>query len=142
MPPAHSNFDTIMNPLVRLGLSLYRKTRGKMRQAELTVRRVARLNESETKLITESQRYWNDPSNRGVQQNSHWRGVGIFADDAGWLALGREHLRIYEEFSRIIGVKQPPKRVVEWGCGGGMNAVHFGRGVDAYYGVDISSASL
>jgi SAM-dependent methyltransferase len=41
-----------------------------------------------------------------------------------------------------LEIRHPLKRIVEWGCGGGMNAVHFGPLVDEFYGVDISSASL
>jgi SAM-dependent methyltransferase len=98
--------------------------------------------ESETKLIGDSQEYWNDTSDRTLKQNSHWRGVGIFADDSRWLALGQGHLEMYEAFARALGVKHPLKRIVEWGCGGGMNAVHFGPLAEEFYGIDISSASL
>jgi SAM-dependent methyltransferase len=43
---------------------------------------------------------------------------------------------------RRHGLPLQARRVVEWGCGGGMNAVHFARGTDQFYGVDISPASL
>jgi cyclopropane fatty-acyl-phospholipid synthase-like methyltransferase len=97
--------------------------------------------DSETKLIRDSQNYWNNVSDR-CKQNSHWRGVGKFADDSRWLALGREHLQLYEEFARVLGIKHPLKRIVEWGCGGGMNAIHFGRLAEEFCGIDISSANL
>ncbi len=109
---------------------------------EISVRDAIGLNESETKLIGDSQTYWNYPADGSLKQNSHWRGVGIFADDTRWLALGREHLKFYEEFARVVDLKHPLRRIVEWGCGGGMNAVHFGHLADEFCGVDISSSSL
>ena len=42
----------------------------------------------------------------------------------------------------MIGLEQPAKRVVEWGCGGGANAVHFAREAEQFVGVDVSQASL
>jgi SAM-dependent methyltransferase len=108
----------------------------------IAVRHAVGFSESETKLIGDSQTYWNDPSDRSVKQNSHWRGVGVFADDSRWLALGLEHLQLYEEFARAVDLKHSPKCIVEWGCGGGMNAVHFGRLADEFYGIDISESSL
>ena len=107
---------------------------------EIVVRNA--IGESETKLIGASQAYWNDPSDQSLKQNSHWRGVGIFGDDSRWLALGREHLQLYEAFARVLDLKQSLKRIVEWGCGGGINAVHFGRLANEFYGIDISSSSL
>jgi SAM-dependent methyltransferase len=111
-------------------------------ESKALFRELAGLKESEAKLVKDSQSYWSDPTNRTYEQNSHWRGVGIFADDSRWLALGREHLQLYEQFARLMNVRAPLKRIVEWGCGGGVNAVHFGRLADEFYGVDISAASL
>lgn len=108
----------------------------------LALRRGLGFIESETKLIGDSQNYWNDQSDAYLKQNSHWRGVGKFADDSRWLALGRQHLQLYEEFARVLDIKHPLKRIVEWGCGGGMNAIHFGRLAEEFCGIDISSANL
>lgn len=109
---------------------------------EIAVRNAIGFGEPEAKLIGDSQTYWNDSADRSLKQNSHWRGVGIFADDSRWLALGREHLQLYEEFARALDLKCWPRRIVEWGCGGGMNAVHLAGPADEFYGVDISSSSL
>lgn len=123
---------------VRAFLEKARRARSAL---EITVRQATGIRESETKLISDSQTYWNDLSDRTLKQNSHWRAVGIFADDSRWLAVGREHLQIYEEFARVVNLSSLG-RVVEWGCGGGVNAVHFGRLSDEFYGVDISQSSL
>jgi SAM-dependent methyltransferase len=122
--------------------ALLQKARGAKTALGITVRHAIDFSESETKLIGDSQTYWNTQSDQSLKQNSHWRGVGIFADDLRWLTLGREHLQLYEEFARALDLKHSPKRIVEWGCGGGMNAVHFGRFADEFYGIDISSSSL
>jgi Methyltransferase domain len=98
--------------------------------------------QSQTRLTSDSQTYWNGPSNPSLRQNSHWRGIGIFADDTRWLTLGLDHLRLYQESARVLNLKHPLTRIVEWGCGGGVNAIHFGHVTDEYCGVDISQASL
>src|SRR5579883_1640468 len=118
------------------------KLRDKQLIVELFVRRKLRLSQSERRLIRDSQIYWNGPAERALGQHSHWRNVGIFADDARWLAMGQDHMRLYREFARVIDDKRPLERIVEWGCGGGMNAVHFGKEAREFYGVDISPASL
>ncbi len=110
--------------------------------AEWLIRRALGIAQSESRLINDSQRYWNNSSSQSIGQDSHWRGSGIFADDSRWMELGRAHLRLYDEFSRVVGVKRPLKRIVEWGCGGGMNAVHFGPEAEEFCGVDIVAASL
>ena len=121
---------------------ILQKARSAKAAMEIAVRDAIGLSESETKLIGDSQTYWNDPVDSSLKQNSHWRGVGIFADDSRWLALGREHVKYYEEFARVVDLTHPLKRIVEWGCGGGINAVHFGCLADEFCGVDISSSSL
>jgi SAM-dependent methyltransferase len=141
--------NAIASPISRVASGLswrardqYAKIRDAKNKVEIFLRQMTSLNTPEKRLIGESQAYWNNPSSKSLKQNSHWRGVGIFADDARWLALGLEHLQLYQELARVVDLKQSPKRIVEWGCGGGMNAVHFGRLADEFYGVDISSSSL
>jgi len=118
------------------------RLRNSRRSAEAAFRERIGGIETEPKLISDSQIYWNDISDGSLKQNSHWRGVGIFADDSRWLALGRSHIELFERFAKTVDLKPPLLRIVEWGCGGGMNAVHFGRLAEEFYGVDISSASL
>jgi cyclopropane fatty-acyl-phospholipid synthase-like methyltransferase len=122
--------------------TFFQKTRTAKTALEIGIWHAIGYRESETKLIGDSQAYWNDPTDQSLKQNSHWRGIGIFADDSRWLALGREHLQFYEEFARAVGLNHSLKGIVEWGCGGGTNAVHFGRLADEFYGIDISASSL
>lgn len=97
--------------------------------------------EPESRLEAEAQDYWNE-DNPILPQYSHWRGAGIFSDQDLWLAMGRQNLGIYEDFARMLGKSSPPRRIVEWGCGGGANAVHFAALSDEFVGLDISQDSL
>ena len=47
-----------------------------------------------------------------------------------------------ERGARAIGANRPWNRVLEWGCGGGANAVHFAPRAQEFIGVDVSDASL
>src|SRR5260370_2828750 len=91
------------------------KARSSKTALEVAVRQAIGFSESETKLIGDSKTYWNDLPDRSLKQNSHWRGVGIFADDSRWLALGRHHLQFCDEFARAVDLKHSLKRIVEWG---------------------------
>jgi SAM-dependent methyltransferase len=119
---------------------------GKAREARWAagnaVRHALGFEVAEPSLIQDSQIYWNDSPDRSLKQNSHWRGVGIFQDDERWLSLGSGHLQMYQEFAQSLRTRAPLRRIVEWGCGGGMNAVHFGALAEEFFGIDISSASL
>jgi len=118
------------------------RVRGALNSVEIVVRQKLGFRQSEDSLIDDSQTYWNNSTEQNVRANSHWRGAGIFADDLRWLSVGKEHLDLYEEFSRALKFNRRIERVVEWGCGGGMNAVYFARLAQKYIGVDISRASL
>ncbi|MBC6990584.1 class I SAM-dependent methyltransferase [Hymenobacter sp. BT491] len=112
------------------------------RSGERVIRENLHLYDPESKLIADSQRYWNRTDRSCIPGNAHWRGNGVFAgDDARWLAMGRHNLA---QFARLAGPAylRTPRRIVDWGCGGGANAVHFAPGAARYYGVDITAASL
>jgi cyclopropane fatty-acyl-phospholipid synthase-like methyltransferase len=98
--------------------------------------------ETDDKLERDAQQYWNAPGTQLLNQYYHWRGVGIFTDDNLWLALGRKNLAIYQRFCRMIGVTSLPRRIVEWGCGGGANAVHFAPLAESYVGIDVARPCL
>ncbi len=103
----------------------------------------AGIHEPEEKIMADSQAFWNGLSNHGRDGGpAHWRGQSIFANDERWVGLGRNSLRI---FSRLAGedwLRRKPRRIVDWGCGGGSCAVHFAPGAARYYGVDITPSSL
>jgi SAM-dependent methyltransferase len=118
-----------------------RGLRGPLRAAEQVLRRALGLTRPEPQLVRDAQAYWERPAaDDGF--NFHWRGSGLFAgDDARWLAVGREPLEAYRVFAAGLGFP-PPRRVIEWGSGGGAVAVHFAPLAEAFAGVDLSADSL
>jgi hypothetical protein len=100
--------------------------------------------EAEDKIIADSQQYWEQVSRRDKEGgNAHWRGNGVFEnDDERWLALGKNNLSIFQRLAGDQWLEQRPRRIIDWGSGGGANAVQFGHGAARYYGVDITQASL
>lgn len=93
---------------------------------------------SAARLGRDSADYWNDPTEAAWRSNSHWRD-GI--PDA-WESVGRDHLQLFERLARVQD--QPPRwgRVIEWGAGGGANAVHFAPRADEFVAVDVAHDSL
>jgi SAM-dependent methyltransferase len=110
-----------------------------LRRGEFWVRDRLGKFQDEGKIARDAHHFWNE-AGPNVEESAHWRRA--FADDERWLALGAEHLRLYEAFARMIGVTRPPKRIVEWGCGGGANAIHFAPIAEQFLGIDVSQASL
>jgi len=108
----------------------------------LALRVSDRARQSEEQLARDNQRYWQDRSNKVFESFSHWRGKGSFENDELWLRLGRAHLELFEKAAAWSELRGPTERIVEWGCGGGMNAVQFAPRAREYYGVDISADSL
>lgn len=98
--------------------------------------------DSEDTMIADAQKFWNDPETTEDGQYSHFRGSGIFKDDTKWLAVGKQSVDIFQEFTRAIEYTGPMDRMVEWGCGGGANAMHFAPLVGTFYGLDISKDCL
>jgi cyclopropane fatty-acyl-phospholipid synthase-like methyltransferase len=73
---------------------------------------------------------------------SHWRGRGRWADDRAWSAMGERHLAMFRDLCVLARHPRPVRTMLEWGPGGGPNAVAFAPEVDTFYGVDISAANL
>jgi len=118
-----------------------RETGRRLRGAFL--RRTGR-GESERALIEADQRYWSGghKDGRPFEDYSHWRGFGPWQDRERWLRLGRVHFEMFERLCLVTGIPRPVRRVVEWGSGGGANAVHFVREAEEFCGIEISEASL
>lgn len=100
--------------------------------------------ESEAELVAASMKYWNEGDKAGIDLGdySHWKGSGPWQNHDKWLALGRFHFEMYERMCRYAAVPRPLESVLEWGCGGGANAIHFVGEVKRYCGVEIARASL
>lgn len=95
----------------------------------------------EEESIRDSDRFWNDRANDDLRTIMHWRGHGPFSDDL-WLRLGHQNFLVFEQAAAMAGIRPPLDRIVEWGSGGGMNAVAFASASAEYYGVEINAESL
>lgn len=120
---------------------LLRPTYLKVRQAASWAQFHLGIRETEDKIERDAQRFWNRPSGH-LQQLAHWRGAGVFQDDALWLAWGRGHLDLYLEFCAMLGRPGNADRILEWGSGGGAIAFHFAPLCREYFGVEVSQANL
>jgi hypothetical protein len=98
--------------------------------------------DSETKLTQEAQEYWRTISGDRWKCDSHWRDASIFADGDLWAEVGRRHLEMFERLARVSDGPDRLRSILEWGCGGGANAVHFASRGSSFVGVDISQESL
>lgn len=100
--------------------------------------------ESEDEIARATMRYWNEGDKAGVnlKDYSHWAGAGPWEDREKWLALGRVHFEMYAQLCLVTGTARPLRNAVEWGSGGGANAIHFINEVQAYCGIEIAQPSL
>lgn len=88
-------------------------------------------------------RFWaGSGGDEHMRDLSHWYGEGRWADKDKWDRIGQAHLRMLEKLCLLADVTEPIENMVEWGPGGGLNAVHFCATVPVFYGVDISAANL
>ena len=138
-----TNYNAVVSRLHSITeFTMYQQLRRLRRVAQNAVRAPLNWQDSQDKRASDCQAYWDKPEIESTfRTNSHWRGAGPFENDQLWIELGRKHLELYQQFAR--GIESPPLRhVVEWGCGGGLNAYHFAGLCESYYGVDITSTSL
>ncbi|VVJ21692.1 Methyltransferase type 11 [Amycolatopsis camponoti] len=98
--------------------------------------------QSEARIAADAQDYWQRPADATWRGNSHWRDAPVFGDSDLWNRLGTEHLAMFDAGARMCGFDRPWQRVLEWGCGGGANAVHFAPRATEFVGVDISPETL
>ena len=99
------------------------------------------VSQSEATVARDSARYWAGEDDERFRNNSHWREGGVM-DEEAWLTIGRRHLEVFGRFANMVGFERPARRVVEWGCGGGANAVHFAKEAERFVGVDVAQSSL
>ena len=123
--------------------SFLRPLARRVRDSGRWVRHSLHLYQSPDRLAADAQDYWTGTPGEAVpQHNFHWRGSGLFEDDAVWLAVGQQHFDLFNAFAKMTDFPRPVRRVLEWGCGGGANAVHFAREADAFVGIDVSQPAL
>ena len=89
---------------------------------------------------------WNNFSDEERRRDlSHWRGCGRWQDDARWLKIGQNTLKDVEKVWRFVSRRKAELKdlaVLEWGPGGGSNAIALKGIAKYYYGVDISKENL
>ncbi|WP_240157696.1 class I SAM-dependent methyltransferase [Pseudonocardia broussonetiae] len=102
----------------------------------------AGLGESPEKLGADARRYWEQPDGDRWRADSHWRDASVFAGTDLWSETGRRHLDLLRRMARVVEHPGPRGTVLEWGCGGGANAVHLAPEATAFVGVDLSAATL
>ncbi|WP_110470386.1 class I SAM-dependent methyltransferase [Williamsia limnetica] len=95
--------------------------------------------QSARRRLADAADYWTDDTTAAWAANSHWRG-GLDIED--WTRLGTEHLEMFRTFAKALGVAPNPKLMIEWGCGGGANAVAFAPHVGRLLVADVSAPSV
>ncbi len=98
--------------------------------------------ESSEKLIDDAQSYWRSAESDRWRSHSHWRNAEMFTDNDIWGEVGRRHLALYERLAKVRDRPPSMDTVVDWGCGGGANAVSFAPLAKHFVGVEISGPSL
>lgn len=98
--------------------------------------------DAENMLEKDAGEFWSESeTNASIQDLSHWSGVGRWVDKRKWAAIGEDHLNRFLKFAKCENIKQY-NHAVEWGPGGGSNAVAFLKLFKCYTGVDISGPNL
>jgi hypothetical protein len=81
-----------------------------------------------------------------IKDQSHWRGIGRWKNDSDWINIGKSTLQRLKWIMRADGIEfeEEGKKntILEWGPGGGANAVGLMKYCNQYYGIDISKLNL
>jgi SAM-dependent methyltransferase len=91
------------------------------------------------RITADARNYWAGGQGEAWAADSHWRG-GL--GEKEWGSIGKEHWAMWETFARAVCATGPLQRIVDWGCGGGANAVAFAPHCAEYIGADIVPATL
>lgn len=86
-------------------------------------------------------KYWTNPGRPDWKQNSHWRDAPVVGWSDVWAGIGASHLAMYQRFARAYDLPAP-RRTMEWGVGGGANAIHFAPMSEEFVAVDVARDSL
>jgi 2-polyprenyl-3-methyl-5-hydroxy-6-metoxy-1,4-benzoquinol methylase len=99
--------------------------------------------EKESKLVKDAAKYWSESrSSNEKKELSHWRNTGKW-DDVNWIGQGKIHFNMFENLCVMSNVnKDNAKTMIEWGPGGGANAITFSRHFSEFIGIDISQPNL
>lgn len=115
---------------------------GRCKRGTQRVLSAAGARQPETRIAADAQSFWSRPAGPWWEEQSHWRGGPMFATGDLWSRLGRDHLELVDKGARAVGWEWQRPRVVDWGCGGGANAVHLAPRASEFIGVDIAEATV
>ena len=122
---------------------LKRKILRGARLMEDRIRQVLHLSQSPEARAREAQAFWSKPIDKSNSFWWHARDSISFADaEEKWRRIGERHTQLWADFARAAGIERPVKTIVEWGCGGGANAIAFARECREFWGVDVSADAL
>jgi len=103
----------------------------------------AGLHQPEERIVSDSQEFWHAGGHASWREDSHLRDARIFQGNDLWNEMGHRHLDLLEQGTRLVGRDRGDLGlVVDWGCGGGANAVQIAPKAREVVGVDISPTSL
>ena len=94
------------------------------------------------RLTRDASQYWSGTPDDRLLNDSHCREGSKFEDTALWTAMGQEHLQLFQRLRRTTVEPAPLKRIVDWGCGGGANAVCFAPLAQEFIGVDVVAETV
>ncbi len=101
------------------------------------------LKQSATRRLSDAEQYWAEAGTDRWQCDSHWRGASAFESDDDWLSVGADHVELTRRLApHALDPRPNALRILEWGAGGGANAVHFAPLADEFIAVEISAESL
>lgn len=101
------------------------------------------LPQSESRVASDAFSFWaGSDSTDGARDLSHWLGEGRWSDQGAWTHIGQLHFEMFESLCLLANRERPVRSMVEWGPGGGANAVRFCAEAAGLYGVDISAPNL
>jgi hypothetical protein len=102
-----------------------------------------RFPQSTSQIANDAKNFWSQSIDSAkLRDFSHWKGEGRWNDELSWDRIGEKHFSMYETLCVLTNTSRPIMSMVEWGPGGGANAVKFINEIDEFFGVDISDANL
>ena len=99
--------------------------------------------DSPSRIMQDAEEYWeNSETEDQLRDLSHWAGHGRWSDEQAWRKIGDHHFDMAGQLRALATNGPPPGTLLEWGPGGGANAVRFADASQVIYGVDISQPNL
>jgi len=96
----------------------------------------------EKKLRNAANKLWaNENGSETIKGLSHFKGSGRYKDHEKWEDIGNVHIKMFDRFCEMTNTDSI-ESMIEYGPGGGANAVKFAPKVSKFYGIDIAKENL